>query len=182
MKATGEVMSDRPHDGRKPPEGDAFAGDWRRPPLSWKSSTDIDRTTELHGLHQGRHRANRLYRDRPADARRRRIIVHDLRRARRSTCSSSNKVKNIVDIEEERCRGHSGATIEVLRRGQAHGLLPTLYIAQPVGADGGRRSLRCASRHGIFPVYKMIDTCASEFSALRAVLLLDLRRRERIAW
>ena len=87
------------------------------------------------------------------------------------------KFKNIVEFE--RVVEAAPMDIEVLREAKRMGFSDK-FIGQLWGVSQHDMYL-LREKNGIFPVYKMIDTCASEFELLRALFLLDLRRRERVA-
>ncbi|MFZ5899089.1 MAG: carbamoyl-phosphate synthase large subunit [Bacillota bacterium] len=75
------------------------------------------------------------------------------------------KIKNIVDLEKEiSAGGLAGLTPEFLRKIKRTGFSDT-EIARLAGAsERAIRELRTG--HNIWPVYKMVDTCAAEFEAV----------------
>ena len=88
------------------------------------------------------------------------------------------KFKNIVEYGA-RGRGAPRRRRDAAR-GQAHGLRRQVHRPS-CGALPSTRCTPCAQKLGIFPVYKMIDTCAVGVLLLRALFLLDLRAGERVA-
>ncbi len=72
-----------------------------------------------------------------------------------------NKVKNIIDMEEE-LAAHPGDE-QVLRQAKRMGFADTV-IARLWGQTE-EEVFAMRDRLGLFPVYKMIDTCASEFAS-----------------
>ncbi|MDI6709396.1 MAG: carbamoyl-phosphate synthase large subunit [Bacillota bacterium] len=74
------------------------------------------------------------------------------------------KVANIVAAEEKvRAGGLEGLNAENLRTAKRLGLSDRTLADLTGTTEGEIRALR--HRHGIHPVYKMVDTCAAEFEA-----------------
>jgi len=72
------------------------------------------------------------------------------------------KIKNIIELEKEISR--EGLSLDLLARAKKIGFADA-YLAQIAGKDEDYiRQSRC--QHDIWPVYKMVDTCAAEFEAL----------------
>ena len=72
-----------------------------------------------------------------------------------------DKIKNIVDLEKE--LEASPGSVELLREAKRSGFSDS-YVAELWGdTTDNIYKLRC--EENIFPVYKMIDTCASEFDS-----------------
>ena len=80
-----------------------------------------------------------------------------------STCFFLDKIKNIVDCEK-RADSEPQAMCEVLQQAKQHGLFRQGDRAA-LGHGARSRCSRCAAKRGIPPVYKMIDTCATEFES-----------------
>lgn len=81
-----------------------------------------------------------------------------------------NKVKNIIDMEEE-LAAHPGDE-QVLRQAKRMGFADTV-IARLWGQTE-EEVFAMRDRLGLFPVYKMIDTCASEFASYVPYFYCDL--------
>jgi carbamoyl-phosphate synthase large subunit len=75
------------------------------------------------------------------------------------------KIHNVVQLEQRLQRGGPAAlTAGLLRKAKEMGMADA-YLAQAAGvAADDVRTLR--KKHGLEPVYKMVDTCAAEFEAV----------------
>ncbi|SFH18335.1 carbamoyl-phosphate synthase large subunit [Desulfotomaculum arcticum] len=75
------------------------------------------------------------------------------------------KLDNVIKLEEKlRRQGEAALTPEFLLEAKQKGMADT-YLAQASGVPAESiKELRV--RHGIEPVYKMVDTCAAEFEAV----------------
>ena len=73
------------------------------------------------------------------------------------------KVKNIVD-DGEGARRSAAAMLAYCTKRSAWAF-PTQYIAKLWDMPARSTSTTCAEKEDLFPVYKMIDTCASEFES-----------------
>ena len=90
-------------------------------------------------------------------------------------------LRRMVEAEDAFAgRDVAAITAEELRGGRSASASPTARSPRRMACDGGRRSATGAASSASLPVYKTIDTCAAEFEARDAVLLLDLRGGERV--
>ncbi|ADG82679.1 carbamoyl-phosphate synthase large subunit [Thermincola potens] len=104
-----------------------------------------------------------------AEAMRRGMTVEEIHRITRIDYWFLEKIENIVKFEEKlaagvQAQGTDFLTKEVLAEAKYFGL-PDVYMAEITGlAEEEIRHIR--KRHGVIPVYKMVDTCAAEFEAV----------------
>ncbi|GAB4258246.1 carbamoyl-phosphate synthase large subunit [Thermincola ferriacetica] len=104
-----------------------------------------------------------------AEAMRRGMTVEEIHRITRIDYWFLEKIENIVKFEEKlaagvQAQGTDFLTKEVLAEAKYFGL-PDVYMAEITGlAEEEIRHVR--KRHGVIPVYKMVDTCAAEFEAV----------------
>ncbi len=84
------------------------------------------------------------------------------------------KFKNIVEFEK--VVATNPRDIETLRDANTHGFQRQVHRSV-VGHLSQKGHVRLCGASNIFPVYKMIDTCASEFLLLCAVFLFRPTRR-----
>ncbi|KNZ70144.1 carbamoyl-phosphate synthase large subunit [Thermincola ferriacetica] len=104
-----------------------------------------------------------------AEAMRRGMTVEEIHRITRIDYWFLEKIENIVKFEEKlaagvQAQGTDFLTKEVLAEAKYFGL-PDVYMAEITGlAEEEIRHVR--KRHGVVPVYKMVDTCAAEFEAV----------------
>jgi carbamoyl-phosphate synthase large subunit len=100
-----------------------------------------------------------------AEALRRGMLLSRLQHLTRIDRFFLEKMKNIIELERRiRREGKAGLTAGTLAAAKKMGFADA-YLAQITGTGEEEvRSLRL--RHGIRPVYKMVDTCAAEFEAV----------------
>ncbi|MEW6276502.1 MAG: carbamoyl-phosphate synthase large subunit, partial [Bacillota bacterium] len=100
-----------------------------------------------------------------AEALRRGMLVSHIHRLTKIDLFFLDKIRNIVDLEVKiRKHGKALLTAELLGIAKKMGFADA-YLAQAAGTGEEEvRTLR--RRHGIRPVYKMVDTCAAEFEAV----------------
>ncbi|MEW5898957.1 MAG: carbamoyl-phosphate synthase large subunit, partial [Bacillota bacterium] len=100
-----------------------------------------------------------------AEALRRGMLVSHIHRLSKIDPFFLEKIENIINLESKlRAKGKAGLNAELLAAAKKMGFADA-YLAQAAGVSEEEvHSLR--RRHGICPVYKMVDTCAAEFEAV----------------
>ncbi len=156
MKATGEVMAiDRTFESSLLKAVISLEGKETGLRKDYMSSWDVE-TIEKNLVEVDDQRIFVI-----AEALRRHMSVADIHALTRIDPWFLSKIKNIIDVEE--ALSQESLTGELLHKAEKMGFTDTEIIELSGNAYEIVDAIRRA--HGMYPVYKMVDTCAAEFES-----------------